>query len=88
VQTLRRVPHTFFDAYYSGRYAQEVCDDGSIFVDRNGEHFGHVLEYVRDGVVSVAEPGAQPSVELLHMLKSEFDFYSIDVGAEQAAEPD
>jgi hypothetical protein len=54
VQTLRRVPHTFFDAYFSGRYAQDVCDDGSIFVDRDGEYFGHVLEYMRDGVVSVA----------------------------------
>jgi hypothetical protein len=31
VQTLRRVPRTFFDAYFSGRYAQDVCDDGSIF---------------------------------------------------------
>jgi hypothetical protein len=29
-----------------------------IFVDRDGEHFGHVLEYMRDGVVSVAAPGA------------------------------
>ena len=25
VQTLRRVPHTFFDAYFSGRYAQRRC---------------------------------------------------------------
>jgi hypothetical protein len=46
VQTLRRVPHTFFDAYCSGRYAQDLCADGSIFVDRDGEHFGHVLEYI------------------------------------------
>jgi hypothetical protein len=38
VQALRRVPHTFFDAYFSGRYAQDVCRDGSIFVDRDGEH--------------------------------------------------
>jgi hypothetical protein len=51
VQTMRRVPHTFFDAYFSGRYAQDVCADGSIFVDRDGKHFGHVLEYMRDGVV-------------------------------------
>jgi hypothetical protein len=49
VQTLRRVPHTFFHSYFSGRYAQDVCLDGSIFVDRDGEHFGHVLEYMRDG---------------------------------------
>jgi hypothetical protein len=88
VQTLRRVPHTFFDAYFSGRYAQDVCDDGSIFVDRDGEHFGHVLEYMRDGVVSVAEPGARPSVSLLRALKSEFGYYCIELCAVQAMEPE
>jgi hypothetical protein len=25
VQTLRRIPPTFFDAYFNGRYAQDVC---------------------------------------------------------------
>jgi hypothetical protein len=83
VQTLRRVPHTFFDAYFSGRYAQDVCNDGSIFVDRDGEHFGHILEYMRDGVVSVAEPGARPSVSLLHALKREFGFYCFELYAER-----
>jgi hypothetical protein len=86
VQALRRVPHTFFDAYFSGRYALDVCDDGSIFVDRDGEHFGHVLQYMRDGVVSVADPGAYPSVSLLRALKREFGFYCIELVAEQAAE--
>jgi hypothetical protein len=83
VQTLRRVPHTFFDAYFSGRYAQDVCADGSVFVDRDGEHFGHILEYMRDGVISVAEPGARPSVSLLRALKREFGFYCIELCAEQ-----
>jgi hypothetical protein len=83
VQTLRRVPHTFFDAYFSGRYAQDVCNDGSIFVDRDGEHFGHVLEYMRDGVVSVAEPGAHPPVSLLRALKREFGFYCIELCVQQ-----
>jgi hypothetical protein len=86
VQTLRRVPHTFFDAYFSGRYAQDVCLDGSIFVDRDGEHFGHVLEYMRDGVVSVAEAGAQPSVSLLRALKREFGFYCIELSVEHGVE--
>jgi N-acetylneuraminic acid mutarotase len=86
VQTLRRVPHTFFDAYFSGRYAQDVCNDGSIFVDRDGEHFGHVLEYMRDGFVSVAEAGARPSVTLLRALKREFGFYCIELCADQPEE--
>jgi hypothetical protein len=88
VQTLRRVPHTFFDAYFSGRYAQDVCNDGSIFVDRDGEYFGHVLEYMRDGVVSVAGLGARPSVSSLRALKRELGFYCIELSAEQPAEPD
>jgi hypothetical protein len=83
VQTLCRVPHTFFDAYFSGRYAQDVCLDGSIFVDRDGEHFGHVLEYMRDGVVSVADVVARPSVSLLRALKREFGFYCIELSVEQ-----
>jgi hypothetical protein len=86
VQTLRRVPHTFFDAYFSGRYAQDVCNDGSIFVDRDGEHFGHILEYMRDGVESVAEAGAYPSVSLLRALKREFGFYCIELSTEGPAE--
>jgi hypothetical protein len=85
VQTLRRVPHTFFDAYFSGRYAQDVCNDGSIFVDRDGEHFGHVLEYMRDGVVSVAGAGAHPAVSLLRALKREFGFYCIELSKDGPA---
>jgi hypothetical protein len=88
VQTLRRVPHTYYDAYFSGRYAQDVCDDGSIFVDRDGEHFGHVLEHMRDGVVSVTEEGASPSVSLLRVLKREFGFYCIELNVEHEVEPE
>jgi hypothetical protein len=74
--------------HISGRYAQDVCGDGSIFVDRAGEHFGHVLEYMRDGCVSVAEAGACPSISLLRALKREFGFYCIELVAEQPAEPE
>jgi N-acetylneuraminic acid mutarotase len=88
VQTLRRVPHTFFDAYFSGRYAQDVCNDGSIFVDRDGEHFGHILQYMRDGVVSVAEDGACPSMSLLRALKREFGFYCIELSTDEPVAPE
>jgi N-acetylneuraminic acid mutarotase len=83
VQTLRRLPGTFFDAYFSGRYTVEQSEDGSIFIDRDGKHFGQVLEYLRDGVILVAE---QELVELdvseLRWLKREFGFYCIELYAE------
>jgi hypothetical protein len=78
VQTLRRLPDTFFTAYFSGRYAQSVCVDGSIFIDRNGELFQHVLEYMRDGVLSVTQHDF-PTPGFMRDLKAEFDFYCIDV---------
>jgi hypothetical protein len=77
---------TFVDAYFNGRYAQGVCSDGSIFVDRDGERFGHVLEYMRDGFMSVAEAGARPSVSLLRVLKREFGFYCIEPCAKRPKE--
>jgi N-acetylneuraminic acid mutarotase len=84
VQALRRLPHTFFDAYFSGRYAQDVCADGSIFIDRDGKHFGQVLQYLRDGAMAVAEQDASElDIGMLRGLKREFDFYCIELVADQ-----
>jgi hypothetical protein len=47
-----------------------------------------VLEYMRDGHVSVAEPGARPSLSLLHALKREFGFYCIELCAEAPVKPE
>jgi hypothetical protein len=41
---------------------------------------------MRDGVVSVAEPGVYPSVSLLRALKREFGFYCIELVVKQAVE--
>jgi hypothetical protein len=80
VQTLRRLPGTFFDAYFSGRYTMDRSEDGSIFIDRDGKHFGRVLEYLRDGVLSAAERNASGlDVGELRWLKREFGFYFIEL---------
>jgi hypothetical protein len=82
VQTLRRLPGTFFDAYFSGRYTMDRSEDGSIFIDRDGKHFGQVLEYLRDSVVSVAEKDiSELDVGELRWLKREFAFYCIELNA-------
>jgi hypothetical protein len=83
VQTLRRLPGTFFAAYFSGRYTMDRSEDSSIFIDRDGKHFGQVLEYLRDGVVSVAERDASElDVGELRWLKREFGFYCIELYAD------
>jgi hypothetical protein len=83
VQTLRRLQGTFFEAYFSGRYTMDRSEDGSIFIDRDGKHFGQVLEYLRDGVVSVAEKDvSELNVSELRWLKREFGFYCIELDAD------
>jgi N-acetylneuraminic acid mutarotase len=83
VQTLRRLPGTFFAAYFSGRYTMDQSGDGSIFIDRDGRHFGQVLEYLRDGVVSAAEKDvSELDVGELRWLKREFGFYCIELDAD------
>ena len=80
VETLRRIPGTLFDAYFSGRYPQDVCKDGSIFLDRDGEHFGHILDYMRDGVMSVIElEASEQDLSILRWLNRELGFYCIVV---------
>ncbi|XP_021743527.1 FH protein interacting protein FIP2-like isoform X1 [Chenopodium quinoa] len=53
VDTLtQREPDSMLAAMFSGRYT--VCQDsdkGYIFVDRDGEHFRHILNWLRDGMI-------------------------------------
>jgi hypothetical protein len=86
VQTLCRASGSLFDAYFSGRYAQDVSADGGIFIDRDGDLFGHVLEFIRDGVISVAEQEERPRMDLLRRLKREFEYFRIALYAEQVGE--
>jgi hypothetical protein len=44
--------HTLLRRLLQCRYAQDVGADGSIFIDRDGEHFGHVLRGGRSGGVT------------------------------------
>jgi hypothetical protein len=74
---MRRIPGTFFSMAFSGMYApQDVCNDGSsIYVDRDGTNFGHILEYMRDGVMSSRDA----SNTLVRALQRELQFYRMNV---------
>jgi hypothetical protein len=52
--TLTKVPESMLAAMFGRRVdmLQSDPEDGSIFIDRNGERFGLILDFLRDGDVS------------------------------------
>jgi len=49
--TLTKYPESMLGIMFSGRHDLEAmkCGDGSFFIDRDGTHFRHILNYLRDG---------------------------------------
>ena len=49
--TLTKYPESMLGVMFSGRHDIEAmkCSDGSFFIDRDGTHFRHILNYLRDG---------------------------------------
>ncbi|EYU18185.1 hypothetical protein MIMGU_mgv1a0116241mg, partial [Erythranthe guttata] len=47
----QREPDSMLAAMFSGRHTVQDSDKGYVFVDRDGKHFRHILNWLRDGVV-------------------------------------
>jgi hypothetical protein len=45
--TLRRFPDTMMGAMFSGRHVLKKNESGSYFIDRDGTHFRHILNFLR-----------------------------------------
>eukprot|EP00035_Acanthoeca_spectabilis_P001066 m.77336 g.77336 ORF g.77336 m.77336 type:complete len:688 (-) comp10604_c0_seq3:132-2195(-) len=58
-------PDNMLAVIFSGRAPMpiETTDDGAVFIDRDGEHFKHILQYLRQGYVTV-DPGSRVAKEL------------------------
>ncbi|XP_021826801.1 FH protein interacting protein FIP2-like [Prunus avium] len=59
VDTLtQREPNSMLAAMFSGRHnvvCEEDCEKGYVFIDRDGTHFRHILNWLRDGTVPLLE---------------------------------
>lgn len=63
--TLQRFPETMIGAMFSGRHNLKKNEAGSYFIDRDGTHFRHILNFLRS-----------PERFLLHFqLSSESNFF-------------
>lgn len=52
ISTLKKIPHSYFSAMLSGQYPLVKQQDGSIFIDRDGKHFGSILSFMRSGYLA------------------------------------
>lgn len=46
--TLQRFPESMLGAMFSGRHALVLDEEGYFFIDRDGKHFRHILNFLRD----------------------------------------
>ena len=76
--TLTKYPESMLGVMFSGRHDLETmqCKDGSFFIDRDGTHFRHILNYLRDGEEVVESFPRSP--DGLSELIREAKFYQLD----------
>jgi len=74
VDTLTRVPDSWLGRMFSGRFPIHVNDDGRIFIDRDGSHFIHILNFLRDPVTHAIKIKDRT---ILEELKIECEYYGL-----------
>ena len=46
--TLRKYPDSMLAEMFNGQNTPDKDTDGNYFIDRNGKHFDHILDFLRD----------------------------------------
>ncbi|RKO93828.1 BTB/POZ protein, partial [Blyttiomyces helicus] len=74
VDTLRSAGDSFFTCLFDGKWiANPDESDGSIFIDRDGRNFHHILNHLRDGSKAILPADA----ETLKNIANEADFFGL-----------
>ena len=72
--TLAKDPDSMLAAMFSGRFEVKPDDKGAYFIDRDGTHFRHILNFLRCGELLVSKE-VLPTIE--KELRAEAEFYGI-----------
>eukprot|EP01130_Rhizamoeba_saxonica_P005588 TRINITY_DN2229_c0_g1_i4.p1 TRINITY_DN2229_c0_g1~~TRINITY_DN2229_c0_g1_i4.p1 ORF type:complete len:308 (-),score=59.17 TRINITY_DN2229_c0_g1_i4:38-961(-) len=71
MQTLMNHPNSMFSVMFSGRHSLQPDDKGYYFIDRDGEYFGYILNYLREGDIEIHKS------HIAKRLLREADFYGL-----------
>ena len=73
LSTLTKYPDSMLGAMFSGRHALPQQEDGSFFIDRDGDTFSHILSYLRDrNIVLSIIPVLSTEVRLKLLYEAKF----------------
>ena len=73
--TLTRDPDSMLAAMFSGRHKLHTTSDRAVFIDRDGTHFRHILNFLRDGFL---KSGALPDDQsVIQELMAEAEYYQL-----------
>jgi hypothetical protein len=70
--TLSSEPQSMLAAMFSGRHELSVDSEGYHFIDRNGQYFGIILDWLRTKNLS-----SSMGADVIEILKREADFYQL-----------
>ncbi|RMX48487.1 hypothetical protein pdam_00008503 [Pocillopora damicornis] len=73
LETMNKDPGSMLHAMFSGRFDTKPGEDGSYFIDRDGTHFRHILNYLRTGKLMLPDDKI-----VRNELLTEAEFYQIE----------
>ncbi len=73
--TLTREPDSMLAAMFSGRHQLRTTPDGAVFIDRDGTHFRHILNYLRDA--DLRQPVLPEDPQVVQELIVEADYFQL-----------
>ena len=69
-------------AMFSGRFPMKPSEDGTFFIDRDGTYFRYILNYLRDGKLSLPE-----GATFFEEIEAEAGFYQIQGILDELGQP-
>ena len=82
VHTLTKDPDSMLAAMFSGRFPMKPPEDGTFFIDRDGTYFRYILNYLRDGKLSLPE-----GATFFEEIEAEAGFYQIQGILDELGKP-
>ena len=70
--TLTTYPDSMLGAMFSGRHEVPPDEEGCVFIDRDGKHFGTILNFLRTGTLDMPS-----STKAVSELKREMEYYQL-----------